>query len=157
MWAQKGYVHRVEVKDPFTGSWEQAGIATDTSGMAAGEVTGTNHPFRTWEYSLDMSSYPEDDYVFEIRSFDGLDYSEIITKTVKLNTQPPLISISEPADSTTHRSDDKKITFTGSANDDYGCPTNCGADIQNVFFVIEGSEYYSDTPADATWSRYMDL
>ena len=25
-----------------------------------------------------------------IRSFDGLDYSEIITKTVKLNTQPPL-------------------------------------------------------------------
>ncbi|MEC9137535.1 MAG: right-handed parallel beta-helix repeat-containing protein [Candidatus Thermoplasmatota archaeon] len=152
MWAQKGYVHRVEVKDPFTGSWDDAGVATDTSGMAAGEVTGTNHPFRTWEYSLDMSSYPEDDYVFEIRSFDGLDYSEIITKTVKLNTQPPLVSISEPADSTTHRNDDKKIIFSGTANDDYGCPTNCGADIQDVFFVIEGSEYYSDTPADATWS-----
>ena len=151
-WAQKGYVHRVEVKDPFTGAWENAGTAIDTSGMGPGEVTGTNHPFRTWEYSLDMSEYPEDDYVFEIRSFDGLDYSEIVSKTVKLNTQPPSITVSEPADSTTHRIEDKKITFSGIATDDYGCPLSCGSDIQDIYFVIEGDGYYSDTPADAVWT-----
>ena len=43
-WAQKGYIHRVEIKDPFTGSWESAGLATDTSGVEPGEITGTNHP-----------------------------------------------------------------------------------------------------------------
>ena len=52
MWAQKGYVHRVEVKDPFTGSWEQAGIATDTSGMAAGksqgQITHSEHGNTLW-------------------------------------------------------------------------------------------------------------
>ena len=152
MWAQKGYVHSVQVKDPFTGGWAGAGMATDTSGMEPGVVTGTNHPFRTWSYSLDMTQYPEDDYVFEIRSFDGLDYSEIISKTIKLNTQPPVLTVSEPADGTLHRNDEKIITFSGVATDDYGCPSDCGSDIANVYIVIEGPQYYSDTPADAVWN-----
>ena len=151
-WAQKGYIHRVEIKDPFTGSWESAGLATDTSGVEPGEITGTNHPFRTWTYSLNMSQYAEDDYIFEIRSFDGLDYSDVISKTVKLNTQPPEVTISEPADGATYRNQEKKITFTGTATDDYGCPDNCGSDIEDIFVVIEGPEYYSDAPADATWT-----
>ena len=55
MWAQQGYVLSVQVKDPFASGWAAAGMATDTSGMEPGVVTGTNHPFRTWSYTLDMS------------------------------------------------------------------------------------------------------
>jgi hypothetical protein len=53
-WDQRGYVHAVEIKDPFTSEWSTAGLAVDTSGMAEGQVTQTNRPFSSWYYQIDM-------------------------------------------------------------------------------------------------------
>ena len=64
MWAQKGYVHRVEVKDPFTGSWEcSESLPIPLEWLrekSQGQITHSEHG----NTSFDMSSYPEDDYVF---------------------------------------------------------------------------------------------
>ena len=95
--------------------------------------------------------------MFEIRSFDGLDYSQIISKTVKLNTQPPVITVSEPADGTMHRNDEKVITFSGTATDDYGCPEDCGSDIGNVYIVIESTILQRYTCRCGLEWGYMDL
>ena len=35
-WDQGGYVHEIQIKDPFTSEWGAAGLAVDTSGMAEG-------------------------------------------------------------------------------------------------------------------------
>ena len=52
---QKGYVHSIEVRDPFTSDWSEANMAIDSSGSSHGEVTRDNHPFKDWYYELDMS------------------------------------------------------------------------------------------------------
>ena len=93
-WDQKGYVHSIEVRDPFTSDWSEANMAIDSSGSSYGEVTRDNHPFKDWYYELDMSQMAEGDYVFQFRAFDGIDYSPISMISVKLNSQAPTVSVS---------------------------------------------------------------
>ncbi|GIT41812.1 MAG: hypothetical protein Ct9H300mP10_08220 [Methanobacteriota archaeon] len=56
--------------------------------------------------------------MFEFRAFDGIDYSPIIYRTVKLNVQAPGFGglpelVFDPLEGT--------VTFEGTAFDHYGC------------------------------------
>ena len=156
-WDQKGYIHSIEVRDPFTSEWESAGLGVDDSGAEPGTVTRFNHPFNSWHYSFDMSNYQETDYTFEFRSFDGIDYSPIISRTIKLNAAPPVITISSPSDGSTWS--DGSVTFEGTAYDQYGCPIDCSNDIGEVYFYISGPNFEGTTPTSggADWSWTWDF
>ena len=156
-WDQRGYVHRVEIKDPFTSEWAPAGHATDASGAAEGSVTRNNHPFSSWYYLIDMSDRQEGDYTFEFRSFDGLDYSPIITRTIKLNTEAPTLTVTSPSSQSTHA--DGTVSFEGAAYDSYGCPFACGSDIDNIYIQIDGPNYHvvTSTSGSTEWSWTWDF
>ena len=62
----------------------------------------------------------EGDYTFEFRAFDGIDYSTVVSRTVKLNTQPPTVFVSSPSSFSSH--DEGSVVFDGYAQDPYGCP-----------------------------------
>ena len=140
-WSQKGTVQRIEVKDPFTSDWIDASYAYDTSG-AAGQVSRDNHPFSSWYFEYDMSDQVARDYTFEFRAYDGVDHSDIVTRDIRLNTQPPVITtISSPGDGTTHKTG--MVHFSGQASDDYiGI---MGSDIDKIWFEIEGPNFYTKT------------
>jgi len=156
-WDQGGYVHEIQIKDPFTSEWGAAGLAVDTSGMAEGQVTKTNRPFSSWYYQIDMSNREEGDYVFEFRAFDGIDYSPIIYRTIKVNVQAPTISVTSPSSFSTHS--EGTVTFEGTAFDYYGCPIQCSSDIQDIYFHIQGPDFDVTTPADGgpDWSWTWDF
>jgi len=156
-WDQGGYVHEVQIKDPFTSQWSSAGLAVDTSGMSEGLVTKTNRPFSSWYYEMDMSNREEGDYVFEIRAFDGIEYSPIVYRTVKLNVQAPTVSVSSPSPFSTHS--EGSVTFEGTAFDHYGCPVDCSKDLKEMYFHIQGPNFDVTTPADggADWSWTWDF
>ena len=156
-WDQKGFVHAVEIKDPFTSDWAAAGYATDSSGAEPGYVSRNNHPFSSWYYEYDMSGRQEGDYTFEFRAFDGLEYSPILTRTIKVNTEAPTISVTSPSTQSTHT--DGTVTFEGTAHDSYGCPIDCGTDIDQIYFQIEGPNYNVITSTDGgtDWSWTWDF
>jgi len=77
----------------------------------------------------------EGDYAFEFRAFDGIDYSPIVYKTFKLNTQPPTIFITSPSSFSSH--DGGYVNFVGTAQDPYGCPSECNKDIGLIYLQIE--------------------
>jgi hypothetical protein len=154
-WDQQGVVEQVQVKDPFTSDWIDMRLAVDNSG-SDGEVTFNNHPFRHWSFEYDMSDQPEGDYTFEFRSFDGIDYSPIMTRTIRLNTEPPTVWVDGPADGTIIS--DGVVHFTGRASDAYN--GIFGSDIQRIWFEVNGPEldgggfYYNlfHKPGGMTWS-----
>jgi hypothetical protein len=153
-WDQGGYVHGVQVRNPFTGSWEDAEYAVDTSGSDEGEVTRFNRPFSSWYYNIDMSGMAgEGDYTFEFRAFDGIDYSPVVSRTIKLNTQPPNIFVTTPSSFSSH--DDGSVIFDGYSQDPYGCPDDCNSDIGLVYMQISGPNYQVTSPvetnSDGTW------
>ncbi len=156
-WDQKGFVHAVEIKDPFTSDWAAAGYATDSSGAEPGYVSRNNHPFSSWYYEYDMSGRQEGDYTFEFRAFDGLEYSPILTRTIKVNTEAPTISVTSPSTQSTHS--DGTVTFEGTAHDPYGCPIDCGTDIDQIYFQIEGPNYnvITSTEGGTEWSWTWDF
>ena len=156
-WDQKGYIHSIEVRDPFTSEWASAGLGIDDSGAEPESVTRFNHPFNSWYYSFDMTNYQETDYTFEFRSFDGIDYSPIISRTIKLNAAPPVITVSSPSDASTWS--DGSVTFEGTAYDQYGCPLDCSKDIGEVYFYISGPNFEGTTPTSggADWSWTWDF
>jgi len=156
-WDQKGYVHSIEVRDPFTSDWSEANTAIDSSGASYGEVTRDNHPFKDWYYELDMSQMAEGDYVFQFRAFDGIDYSPISIISVKLNSQAPTVSVSTPSPLSTHS--DGTVTFEGAAYDYYGCPSQCGKDISEIYFQIEGPNFQVVTPVSGgtSWTWTWDF
>ncbi len=156
-WDQKGFVHSIEVRDPFTSDWSDAQLATDSSDSQYGEVTKTNHPFKEWYYELDMSQMAEGDYVFQFRAFDGIDYSPISTISIKLNSQAPTVSVSSPSPFSTHSDD--TVTFEGAAYDYYGCPSQCGKDISEIYFQILGPNFQVVTPVSGgtSWTWTWDF
>ena len=159
-WDQGGYVHSVQVKNPFTSSWENAGEAIDTSGANQGEVTRFNRPFSSWYYEIDLSALAgEGDYTFEFRSFDGIDYSPVVSRTIKLNTQPPTLVVNTPSTFSSH--DDGKVFFEGYAQDPYGCPNECNKDIGLIHIRVEGpyDSYTTKVSAseDGTWNYTWDF
>ena len=159
-WDQGGYVHSVQVKNPFTSSWEDAELAIDTSGASEGEVTRHNRPFRTWYYEIDLTGLAgEGDYTFEFRSYDGIDFSPVVSRTIKLNTQPPSIFVNSPSSFSSH--DSGEVVFEGYAQDPYGCPSECNKDIGLVYMLIEGPNYQVTTPVesneDGTWEWTWDF
>ncbi len=158
-WAQQGYVHHIEVKGPFTNEWSDVEFAVDDSNTNIGTVSRFNHPFSSWYYQLDMSDKEEGDYTFEFRSFDGTDYSQIVSKTFKLNTEAPTISVTTPTSLSSHSDD--KIHFEGNSFDPYGCPLNCNIDINSIYMLIEGPNFQVTTPIsvneDGTWSWDWDF
>ena len=159
-WDQGGYVHAVQVRNPFTGSWEDAEYAVDTSGADEGSVTRFNRPFSSWYYSIDMSGLAgEGDYIFEFRAFDGIDYSPVVTRSIKLNTQPPSIFVTTPSSFSSH--DEGSVAFDGYSQDPYGCPDNCNTDIGLVYMQISGPNYQVTSPvetnSDGTWNWEWDF
>ncbi len=159
-WDQGGYVHAVQVRNPFTGSWEDAEYAVDTSGADEGEVTRFNRPFSSWFYNLDMTGLAgEGDYTFEFRAFDGIDYSPVVSRTIKLNTQPPNIFVTTPSSFSSH--DEGSVVFDGYSQDPYGCPDNCNTDIGLVYMQISGPNYQVTSPVetntDGTWNWEWDF
>ena len=159
-WDQRGYVHSIQIKDPFTSTWEDAGLAVDDSGASAGHVTRFNHPFSSWYYEFDMSSLAgEGDYTFEFRAFDGIDYSPIVERTFKLNTQAPTVFVSSPSSFSSH--DDGSVEFVGAAQDPYGCPSDCNKDIGLIYLQIEGPNFQVTTPvqsgAGGSWEWTWDF
>ena len=159
-WDQGGYVHMVQVKNPFTSSWEDAGEAIDASGANQGEVTRFNRPFSSWYYEIDLSALAgEGDYTFEFRSFDGIDYSPVVSRTIKLNTQPPTLFVNTPSTFSSH--DDGKVFFEGYAQDPYGCPEECNKDIGLIHIRVEGpyDSYTTKVSAseDGTWNYTWDF
>ena len=149
-WDQQGAVEQVQVKDPFTSNWIDMRLAVDDSN-SGGEVTYNNHPFSHWYFEYDMSDQPEGDYTFEFRAFDGVTESQIVTRTIKLNTEPPTIWVDGPADGTVV--DDGIVHFTGRASDAYS--GIFGSDIQRIWFEVDGPEnYYNlfDKPGGTAWS-----
>ena len=159
-WDQGGYVHSVQVRNPFTGSWEDAEYAIDTSGADLGEVTRFNRPFSSWYYSIDMTGLAgEGDYTFEFRAFDGIDYSPVISRTIKLNTQAPSIFVTTPSSFSSH--DEGSVVFDGYSQDPYGCPDDCNKDIGLVYMQISGPNYQVTSPVetnpDGTWGWEWDF
>jgi hypothetical protein len=159
-WDQGGYVHAVQVRNPFTGSWEDSELAVDTSGADEGAVTRFNRPFSSWYYNIDMSGLAgEGDYTFEFRAFDGIDYSPVVSRSIKLNTQPPTIFVSTPSSFSSH--DDGSVIFDGYAQDPYGCPDDCNSDIGLVYMQISGPNYQVTSPvetnSDGTWDWEWDF
>lgn len=157
--SQFGNVKEVQIKPPGITSWDNAYIAVDTSG-AAGEITRENHPWSSWSFDWDMGQQAEDDYTFEIRSFDGLDYSPITTRVFQLNTVAPITYVDSPANHSSH--DTGSVTFTGRATDPYAGIN--GQDIQQIHFEIrsirEGTaDYYvtTTTQGGPSWSYTWDF
>lgn len=148
-WEQQGAVQRVEVKTPDSSSWLDVRYATDDSG-ANGEVTRNNRPFKNWHFEYDMSDQPEGDYTFDFRAYDGVDYSPIITKTIKLNTNPPTINIASPVNGSIHNSG--SVVFAGTASDDYNGVM--GSDIQEIHFRMSSPTW---TMTTTTISRPLDV
>ena len=147
-WDQRGYVHSIQIKDPFTNVWEDAGNAVDTSGVGEGQVTRFNRPFSSWYYAFDMSIIAgEGDYTFEFRAFDGIDYSPTVSKTFKLNTQPPTVFVTSPSSYSSH--DGGSVNFIGTAQDSYGCPSECNKDVGLIYFQIEGPNFQVTTPVQS--------
>ena len=149
-WDQQGAVEQVQVKDPFSSDWIDMRLAVDDSG-SGGEVTYNNHPFSHWYFEYDMSEQPEGDYTFEFRSYDGVTESQIITRTIKLNTEPPAIFVDGPASGAII--DDGIVHFTGRASDSYN--GIFGSDIQRILFEVDGpNNYYNlfDKPGGTAWS-----
>ena len=149
-WDQKGVVEEVQIKDPFTSDWIDMKYAVDDSN-ADGQVTYNNHPFSHWYFEYDMSDQPEGDYTFEFRASDGVTESQIVTRTVKLNTEPPTIWVDGPADGSDIN--DGIVHFEGRASDAY--TGIFGSDIQRIWFEVEGpNNYYNlfDKPGSTTWS-----
>ena len=149
-WDQQGAVDEVQVKDPFTSDWVDMRLAVDDSN-SDGEVTYNNHPFSHWYFEFDMSDQPEGDYTFEFRSYDGVTESQIVTRTIKLNTEPPSIWVDGPADGTVI--DDGVVHFTGRASDAYS--GIFGSDIQRIWFEVDGPDnYYNlfDKQGGTAWS-----
>ncbi len=159
-WDQGGYVHAVQVRNPFTGSWEDAELSIDTSGADEGEVTRFNRPFSSWYYNIDMTGLAgEGDYTFEFRAFDGIDHSPVVSRTIKLNTQPPSIFVTTPSSFSSH--DEGSVVFDGYSQDSYGCPDNCNTDIGLVYMQISGPNYQVTSPvetnSDGTWDWEWDF
>ena len=159
-WDQGGYVHSVQVKNPFTSSWEDAELAVDTSGAPEGKVSRFNRPFSSWYYNIDLSSLAgEGDYTFEFRAFDGIDFSPVVSRTIKLNTQPPTIFVTYPSSFSSH--DEGSVIFEGYAQDPYGCPEECNIDVGLVYLQIDGPNYQVIAPvesnADGTWQWEWDF
>ncbi|MCH2636775.1 MAG: Ig-like domain-containing protein [Candidatus Thalassarchaeum sp.] len=149
-WDQQGAVDEVQVKDPFTSDWVDMRLAVDDSN-SDGEVTYNNHPFSHWYFEFDMSDQPEGDYTFEFRSYDGVTESQIVTRTIKLNTEPPAIWVDGPASGTVV--DDGVVHFTGRASDAYS--GIFGSDIQRIWFEVDGpNNYYNlfDKQGGTAWS-----
>lgn len=132
--AQFGLVKKVEIQPPGSTDWYSA---VDTS-QAMGEITLSNHPFKTWSFTWDLSAHPEGegDVTFRVRSYDGLDYSPIEVRKFKLNLVAPTILVETPNDGSTH--DSGKVLFTGTATDPY--TGTWGSDIQGIWFDITGPE-----------------
>ena len=139
-WEQKGAIERVEIKTPASSSWNDTRYAVDDSG-ANGEVTLDNRPFRSWHFEYDMSLEPENDYTFEFRAWDGVDYSPVITRTIRLNTQAPVTYVITPTDGSTF--DSGIVTFSGTASDPYNGVY--GSDIDEVHFEISSSVFNTTT------------
>ena len=131
-WDQKGEVTRIQVKDPFTNDWIDASYAVDSSGVD--EVTYDDHPFSSWYFTYDMSTQAEGDYTFSFRAFDGVDYGNIVTRTIKLNTQAPMLILTTPGDSTEHNGKEG-VMFSGSASDPYS--GIAGSDIKKIHIEID--------------------
>lgn len=134
-WSQQGVVRQIQIKPPGVLDWDDAYFASDNSG-SSGVVNKSNHPFSSWSYEWDMSNDPEGDYTFEIRAFDGLDYSPTFTRIYKLNTIAPTILIDSPANHSSH--DDGSIIFIGRATDPYSGIQ--GSDIDKIWFRIVGPD-----------------
>ena len=146
---QFGIIKRVEVKPPGSSDWYSA---IDVSG-AAGMITKSNHPFKTWNFDWEMSAHPEGegDVTFRVRSYDGLDYSPVEVRKYKLNLVAPSILVNTPNDGTFH--DNAKVTFTGTASDPYS--GTWGSDINSIWFDINGPNDYTanfDIPGSTAWA-----
>jgi len=159
-WSQQGLIKQIQIKPPGVLDWDDAYFATDDSG-AQGEVTKSNHPFSTWSFVWDMSNDAEGDYTFEIRSFDGLDYSPTITRVYKLNTVAPTLYVDSPADYSSH--DSGKVIFQGRATDPYNGIQ--GSDLHSIWFDISGPlmdtgipyQTTTSTVAGSQWSYEWDF
>ena len=149
-WDQQGVVEEIQVKLPGASDWLDMSYATDDSN-ANGEVTYNNHPFSHWYFEYDMSDQSEDDYTFQFRAFDGVTESLPITRTIKLNTEPPTIWVNEPVDNAVIKNG--LIQFSGTASDAYS--GTYGSDIQRIWFEVEGPNgYYNlfDKQGGTAWS-----
>ncbi len=143
-WEQQGAVQRIEVKTPDSSSWVDVRYAVDDSG-SNGEVTRNNRPFKNWHFEYDMADQPEGDYTFDFRAFDGVDYSPIVTKTIKLNTNPPTINVASPVNGSMHNSG--KVVFSGTASDAYNGAL--GSDIQEIHFRMSSPTWATTTTSIA--------
>ena len=146
---QFGLIKRVEVQPPGSTDWYSA---VDISG-SGGEITKSNHPFKTWAFDWEMSAHPEGegDVTFRVRSYDGLDYSPVEVRKYKLNLVAPTILVDTPNDGTTH--DNSKVTFTGTASDPYS--GTWGSDINSIWFEINGPNNYTanfNVPGSTAWA-----
>ena len=154
---QFGLIKRVEVQPPGSTDWYSA---VDTSG-ANGEITKSNHPFKTWSFNWDLSAHPEGegDVTFRVRSYDGLDYSPIEVRKYKLNLVAPSILVETPNDGSLH--DNGKLTFTGTASDPYS--GTWGSDITSIWFDVNGPNGYNanfDISGSIVWAyewNFQDL
>ena len=155
-----GTILGVDVKVPGL-TWDDAISAVDTSGATPGVVTKYNHPFKTWLFEWDMVNDAEDDYTFEFRAWDGVDYSPVVSRLFKLNTMPPLTTVTSPTDFSSHpeNTNDNQITFTGIAYDSYSGVL--GSDIDRVWVKItkpDGSTYPTGkSPAGTDWSYVWQI
>ena len=139
-WEQKGAIERIEIKTPASSSWNDTRYAVDDSN-ANGEVTSDNRPFRIWHFEYDMSLEPENDYTFEFRAWDGVDYSPVVTRTIRLNTVAPVIHVVTPTDGSLF--DSGIVTFSGTASDPYNGVY--GSDIDQIHFEISSSVFNTTT------------
>ena len=159
-WGQRGYVHSVQIKYPGINSWEEAALAIDSSGMEEGQVTRFNRPFGSWYFSVDLSHLPDGDYDFQFRAYDGIEYSQIVNRSFKVNSQPPTVLVTSPAPFSTH--DDGKVLFTGNYQDYYGCSEECNKDVSEIWFEIQkpnggNTQSAIQTNGDGTWQWEWDF
>lgn len=145
--AMFGTINRVEIQPHGSTTWY---LAKDESG-ANGQVNKSNYPFKQWSYERDMSDHFEEDVTFRIKSYDGLDESQITTRVYRLNINPPTTIVDSPQNGTTHS--DGEVRFSGTSSDAY----RGGIDLEKVYFKIEGpNEYSTLTSIEASTSWAYD-
>jgi hypothetical protein len=104
------------------------------------DATGTT----SWWYELDTTTIDQGDHLFEVRTYDGARYSDVLNVTFKVD-QPPTVTITVPVEAEMYK---KRVEMAGTAADD--------AEVLWVEFNLDGGEW-TKAEGTANWIHELNL
>jgi hypothetical protein len=98
----------------------------------------------SWWYELDTTTLAHGEHVFEVRTYDGTSYSEVLNVTFKVD-QPPTLTVTIPVEAEKYK---KKVEMAGTTADD--------DEVLWVEFNLDGGEW-TKVEGNVTWSYELSL